>query len=95
MEKLSAVEIYNEGAFVAKTLFYRRRNTTNRYKPASTGRHLFPAVPKRGKIHAEAPLVSQQYQITNADKAVVVVTFTIDEDGNLPMLRYWPLSSGV
>ncbi|HNP23088.1 MAG TPA: energy transducer TonB [Panacibacter sp.] len=81
--KLSAVEIYNEGAFVAKTLFTedgtQQTDTTSLDREAS-----FPGGPEAWKKFMLKHLwFPEQYQITNADKAVVVVTFTIDEDGNL------------
>lgn len=80
---LSAVEIYNNGNLVSKTLYNEDGtalpDTTSRDREAS-----FPGgVQAWQKFMLKQLWFPDQYKITNADKAVVVVTFTIDEDGNV------------
>lgn len=79
----SANEIYNDGTLVSKTLFteqgVQEADTTSHDREAS-----FPdGVQTWQKFMLKHLWFPDQYKITNADKAVVVVTFTIDEDGNV------------
>lgn len=81
--KLSALETYQDGLLTDKQYFDEDGNgiadTTNRDHPAQ-----FPggnkAWQKYLSNHAYFP---DQYKFDNADKAVVVVTGVIDEDGNM------------
>jgi antitoxin component YwqK of YwqJK toxin-antitoxin module len=81
--KLSALEIYHEGFLVDKSYFDEEGNnvkdTVNNDRPAN-----FP-----GGMEAWRKYVMQglyfpdQYQIVNSDSAIVVVSFTINENGNV------------
>ena len=80
--KLSALEIYEDGALNDKQYFDEEGNgtdTTNKDHEA-----LFPGGMKAWQKYLSKNLYfPTQYKFENADKAVVVVGAVIDEDGNM------------
>ena len=81
--KPAATELYNEGTLIDKKYFDEDGNpvadTTNRDKPAEfSGGNA--AWQKYLLKHTYFPT---QYKFDNADKAVVVIEATVDEDGNM------------
>jgi hypothetical protein len=81
--KPAAIEIYNDGALVNKQYFDENGNnipdTANKDHIAE-----FPGGNNAWLKYLQKHLYfPDQYQIKNSDHAVVVVTFTVDEDGNV------------
>jgi antitoxin component YwqK of YwqJK toxin-antitoxin module len=80
--KLSALETYNNDGFLADKQYFDERgnvmnDTTHNDRDAE-----FPGGPKAWeKYFLKGLYFPSQYKIVNGDKAVVVVTFTIDENG--------------
>ncbi len=85
--KLSASELYKNGTLTDKQYFDENGgvvlDTTNRDKAAE-----FPGGNKAWqKYLVKNVYFPTQYKFENADKAVVVVTATIDEDGNVTQVE--------
>lgn len=81
--RLSAMETYSDGNLISREYYDETGNletdTTSHDREAS-----FPGGMEAWKKFVLKHLwFPEQYQITNADKAVVVVSFVIDEEGNL------------
>lgn len=81
--KLSAIELYDKGTLIDKQYFDEDGNpvldTTNMDKPAE-----FPGGKKAWqKFLLKNVYFPSQYKFENADKAVVVIEGTIDEEGNM------------
>lgn len=79
--KISAIELYDTGTLIAKQYFDEGGNYMD------TVYHDRPAQFKGG-VDDWVKYLSKQiyfpnYKITNADKAVTVITFTVDEDGKV------------
>ncbi len=82
-DKLASLESYDEtGHLIDKTYFDENGNsmdTTNRTKPAE-----FPGGLKAWQKYLDSKMYfPNQYKIANSDKAVVVINFTISEDGSV------------
>lgn len=90
--KLSALELYKDGVLADKQYFDEEGNglldTTNTEKAAE-----FPGGSKAWQKFMEKNIYfPSQYKFENADKAVVVVSAIIDEDGNVTNVElYTPL----
>ena len=80
--KLSALELYRDGVLLDKQYFDENGNgmdTTNKDRAA-----IFPGGAKAWQNYLSRHLYfPAQYKFENADKAVVVVSAVIDEDGNV------------
>lgn len=81
--KLSALELYDNGRLIDKQYFDEEGkpvlDTTNKDRSAE-----FPGGSKAWMKYLKDNLYfPSQYKIENADKAVVVVDWTIDENGNI------------
>lgn len=80
--RLSASELYKDGKLISKQYFDEQGNETdtiNRDRPAT-----FPGGIKAWQKYLEKKLYfPSQYKLVNADKAVVVIDATIDEEGNV------------
>lgn len=81
--KLSALEIYSDGVLTNKQYFDEDGNgipdTTNKDHAAQ-----FPGGPEAWQKYLSKHIYfPDQYKFENADKAVVVISAVIDEDGNM------------
>ena len=81
--KISSLETYNNGALINKEYYDEAANKMTDTSKGNSNAE-FPGAENGWLKYLQKHLYfPPQYQITNADKAVDVITFTVNEDGSI------------